>query len=103
MLSKYIAPSVNTFAKYFAPFYIVTTLGGAIYGGNLGYKASLTAPNYKEQILCTAFGSIAGGLYGPAFVLLIPEMMVLGFPEFKIDYDPNIGHVSVRLIPEKRD
>ena len=110
MLSKYVAPSVNTFAKYFIPFFSVTTLGGAIYGGILGYKASLTAPNYKEQLLCMAFGTIVGGLFGPAFVLSIPAMMWGGYLKFKVDYDSDTGCLSavvgrqvIELSLEKRD
>ena len=110
MLSKYFAPIVNTFAKYFIPFCKVTTLCGAIYGGSLGYKASLTAPNYKEQILATVFGSIVGGLFGPAFVLSIPSMMWGGFLEFKVDYHSDTGSVvavvgrqAIEFCLEKRD
>jgi hypothetical protein len=110
MLSKYVAPSVDTFMKYFMPFYTVTTRCGAIYGGNLGYKASLTAPTYKEKFSCITFGSIVGGLFGPAFVLSIPAMKWGEYLEFKVDYNSDtgclgavVGRQGIELSLEKRD
>jgi hypothetical protein len=110
MLSKYVAPIVNTFDKYYMPFFRITTIGGAIYGGYKGYKASLSAPTYKEKFSCMAFGSIVGVLFGPAFVLSIPIMKWGGYLEFKIDYDSDtgclnavVGRQGIELSLEKRD
>lgn len=101
MFSHSFISMVNRMSPYWRLFVGFTALGGAMYGGHLGYKASVSAPDYKK-LECIAFGSIAGGLYGPSFVLLLPlTTTIYGIPEFKVTYDADNGESIVSLIPKK--
>jgi uncharacterized membrane protein len=86
---SYLSSIVYAISPYVKPFYDATVTIGYIYGAYLGYKASVSAPNYKK-LDCIIVGMLVGGVYVPSAIITAPFSLITGFPKLKITYNNGV-------------